>query len=482
MSYLAWFILPFAYVLTCSVLRRYLGAMAGTDGHVYCFPSGSERVLQVDTGKRIARSVGPNLRDEGMESMHQNKWQNGLTAHQEGCVYAIPLAGETVLRIRTGGPNGAESDDPADDVEVTTWKLPEPSKTLEKWEGGVLAKNGVMYCMPNNHKAVLQIVPACVPSRDNLAKAREELQVKHEKEREARRLKMEEEEKLKQAEKEAKRQLRKNKLQQSPNGNAQKINTKATETTKATRSTNETTEDGVQFKYTTGIATLRSSAHRVKYSLEHRGKSTNSTFLPSDLCKEDIFSYDTKAYNFHDAVVAMLRSCDSDVVGDFRKLHGETQNVSPKLDNFTIPVKSLTRKCQNGRLELAQKYLSDVVGSNSSFLSLFDSFLEEVVLPHLKKRLIDAAVASSDKPVTFYYQRPPTLRIQPGPARAIVKAHDDAEYGHQHGELNFWLPLTCRRKTGVDLWCESSSRVGDYHRVMAEFGEVASFHGQCIDS
>ena len=73
MSYLAWFILPFAYVLTCSVFRRYLGAMAGTDGHVYCFPSGSERVLQVDTGKRIARSVGPNLRDEGMESMHQIK-------------------------------------------------------------------------------------------------------------------------------------------------------------------------------------------------------------------------------------------------------------------------------------------------------------------------------------------------------------------------------------------------------------------------
>lgn len=52
---------------------KYLGAMAGTDGNVYCFPSGSERVLQVDTVKRVARSVGPNLRDEGMESMFQNK-------------------------------------------------------------------------------------------------------------------------------------------------------------------------------------------------------------------------------------------------------------------------------------------------------------------------------------------------------------------------------------------------------------------------
>jgi hypothetical protein len=136
---------------------RYLGAMAGTDGNVYCFPSGSERVLQVDTVRKVARSVGPNLRDHGMESMHQNKWQNGLTAHQEGCVYAIPLAGETVLRIRTSKPGGNGSDpvqDALENVEVTTWKLPWPSKTLEKWEGGVLAKNGVIYCMPNVSSSV----------------------------------------------------------------------------------------------------------------------------------------------------------------------------------------------------------------------------------------------------------------------------------------------------------------------------------------
>jgi len=69
-------------------------------------------------------------------------------------VYAIPLAAETVLRIRTGSHEG--EDDNINEVVVTTWKLPEPSNILEKWEGGVLASNGVMYCMPNNHKAVLQ--------------------------------------------------------------------------------------------------------------------------------------------------------------------------------------------------------------------------------------------------------------------------------------------------------------------------------------
>ena len=107
---------------------KYLGAMAGPDGHVYCFPSGSERVLQVNTSGRIARSVGPNLRDAGMEGLFQNKWQNGLCCRDEGCVYAIPLGAATLLRIRTGKEGEALLDEP----EVTTWALPEPRKTLEK--------------------------------------------------------------------------------------------------------------------------------------------------------------------------------------------------------------------------------------------------------------------------------------------------------------------------------------------------------------
>ena len=47
----------------------------------------------------------------------------------------------------------------------------------------------------------------------------------------------------------------------------------------------------------------------------------------------------------------------------------------------------------------------------------------------------------------------------------------------QHGELNFWLPLTSRRKTGVDLWCEARADAGDYRPLKAEYGEVVSFHG-----
>lgn len=259
---------------------KYLGAMAGTDGHVYCFPSGSERVLQVNTVKRIARSVGPNLRDAGMEPLFQNKWQNGLTNDREECVYAIPLGAETVLRIKSNSPE--------DDSEptVTTWKLPLPNKTLEKWEGGVVAENGIIYCMPNNHKAVLQIVPPYIPSREELYKANEKKEEERERAREFERQQQQKEMDEKKAKQEQKRQERlgkkkKNNIvdkeisrcneiskveEEKKEEDTVKKDEKVVSTKKKRPELPTSTPDGIPFKFKSGIATLRSSSHRVKVS------------------------------------------------------------------------------------------------------------------------------------------------------------------------------------------------------------------------
>lgn len=60
---------------------------------------------------------------------------------------------------------------------------------------------------------------------------------------------------------------------------------------------------------------------------------------------------------------------------------------------------------------------------------------------------------------------------------AKVKPHHDAEYGHQNGELNIWLPLTDRTLTGVDLLSESSYQADDYHPIEANIGEAIAWHG-----
>ncbi|CAJ1946410.1 unnamed protein product [Cylindrotheca closterium] len=132
---------------------KYLGAMCGTNGKVYVFPCASEYVLQVDTEKMEAKNVGPNLRDSGMEMVFQNKWQNGLTCVQDQCVYGMPLSGHTLLRVDCSKKD--------EDPDVTVWTLPSPRRECkDKFEGGIMTDDGVMYTVPNNHKGVLRIQPA----------------------------------------------------------------------------------------------------------------------------------------------------------------------------------------------------------------------------------------------------------------------------------------------------------------------------------
>lgn len=138
---------------------KYLGAMCGPNGKVYIFPCASEYVLQVDTESMVAKNIGPNLRDTGMETVYQNKWQNGLTCYQDQCVYGITLSGHTLLRIDCS--KNATSKNDNGDPEVTTWLLPSPRRSCrDKFEGGVMTASGVMYTVPNNHKGVLRIEPA----------------------------------------------------------------------------------------------------------------------------------------------------------------------------------------------------------------------------------------------------------------------------------------------------------------------------------
>jgi len=241
--------------------------------------------------------------------------------------------------------------------------------------------------------------------------------------------------------------------------------------------------DNEDLIYKSGIPTLRSSAHRVKFDVKRRkhdpkprdrdGKETNTTWLPDELLSEDVFAYDLAKYDLKGAIVSLLKTCDKEIVGTFE----ETEGSPLRLEDFRVPVSSVWRSVNGGCCENAQKYLSDSVAANQNFLEIFDRFVSEVVLPYLKQRLVATGEVEEEKPLTFYYQRPPTMRLQPGPGWAKVKPHNDAEYGHQNGELNFWVPLTDRSQNGVDLYCETTFKADDYHPIPAKIGEAISFHG-----
>ena len=234
--------------------------------------------------------------------------------------------------------------------------------------------------------------------------------------------------------------------------------------------------------YRSGIPTLRSSAHRVRLAPKNRkqypkaqdldGQETNNVWLPPELLSHRVLAYDTDKYDLKGSVISMLKRCDPEIVGTFH------DDDASRLEDFCVPVLSIWRSVNGGRCEDAQKYLSDAVSSDQIFLDTFDALMKEIILPSLKQRLVNAgAIQDSKLTTTFYYQRPPTLRLQPGPAWAEVRPHNDAQYGHQNGELNFWLPLTDRTLTGVDLWSESSFQANDFAPISATMGQVVSFHG-----
>jgi hypothetical protein len=386
---------------------KYLGAMAGPDGNVYCFPSGSERVLQVDASKRTVREVGPNLHDRGMERLCQNKWQNGVCVSNafERAVYAVPLAAESVLRIDCTETTDGEPT-------VTTWPLPEPRRGLAKWEGGVVAPNGAVYTVPNNHKAILRIESPSLATR--VAQIGTSA-----------------------SDDETTTAAADRTIQSTPNDSQGDPPSSSSSPAEARQKCND-------LPYASGIPTLRSSAHRVKCSpqgrksdhprpKDRRGQDTGTTWLPPELRTETVLDYYVSQHNLAVAVGKLLRKCDPGIVGAF---DGDSQGHNERLESFRVPAASTWRAVNGGQCEAAQRYLSDRVASDGEFLTAFDRFVELVVLPHLKSRLVQLGVVSDEpESVTFYYQRPPTLRLQPGPAWAQVKAHNDAEYGHQNGEL-----------------------------------------------
>ncbi|CAE7518406.1 strG [Symbiodinium natans] len=115
-----------------------------------------------------------------------------------------------------------------------------------------------------------------------------------------------------------------------------------------------------------------------------------------------------------------------------------------------------------------------VLGS-PPFLAEYDRLLEEVICPHLRGMLEE-----EDGPVAFYCQHPPTLRLQPGRSKQSRLLHADKRYGHQAGEVNFWMPLTEYTLTRTTLWIESAPGKGDFHPLEIHPGDIAMFHGTLV--
>jgi hypothetical protein len=165
-------------------------------------------------------------------------------------------------------------------------------------------------------------------------------------------------------------------------------------------------EEFVRYKF--GNATLRSSAHTLRYSkirATDKGPNTGTHKLPPEIRQRHVTSYDTLKYDLRGEVLRMLHGMDTDMIGDF---HNDDEQQDWRLENFIVPPNSLLprkkSRSKDGKGEVAQSTLTDRVINDSQFHFTFDKFVCEEILPTFRKRLIACGAIPENEPATFHYQ------------------------------------------------------------------------------
>lgn len=112
---------------------------------------------------------------------------------------------------------------------------------------------------------------------------------------------------------------------------------------------------------------------------------------------------------------------------------------------------------------------AELRAANAAFDAAYVDFVRKVVLPNLAD------------PRGILFQRRPTFRCHlAGGGQPTGRPHCDSEYGHQRGELNFWLPLT-RVSGSNSLYAESAPGLADFASFELEYGECQRFWGaRCL--
>ena len=177
---------------------------------------------------------------------------------------------------------------------------------------------------------------------------------------------------------------------------------------------------------------------------------------------ELVLKYDQGRYPFRKLVhQVMCEGLGLPVVDSF-----ELENLHTVLPGF-----SAQSSCKAQKQKLLQPLFTVGSAPHRKLNALFDAFVCEVVAPHLALAMDSAALCTSR---VLYGKL--CIRVQPPSTTNIGSAHCDAEYKHQPGQINFWVPLTAVFGTN-SLFVESSPGQGDFHAFEGNAGDCFRFYG-----
>lgn len=96
-------------------------------------------------------------------------------------------------------------------------------------------------------------------------------------------------------------------------------------------------------------------------------------------------------------------------------------------------------------------------------------------LQHLYEKFVSEYV-SPEYEDDFMYQSFPTFRVHLSGNVAVGAFHNDAQFDHPKGEINYIIPLTNSNKT-ASVWVESEPGKGDFDDIIMQVGELVKFNG-----
>ena len=130
-----------------------------------------------------------------------------------------------------------------------------------------------------------------------------------------------------------------------------------------------------------------------------------------------------------------------------------------------------------GRTLFAKRY-HDALNAKSCDMMEFYSFYEVM----LRKHCAPNVGLTEGCGETLLYQKNPTLRVMyPDIGKSVGKRHKDADYHHQEGEINFWVPFVdLSNDDSACLFAESSPGKGDFHPFNCKFGDFVRFWGNQV--
>eukprot|EP00986_Skeletonema_menzelii_P009404 scaffold4266_cov139-Skeletonema_menzelii.AAC.28 len=150
---------------------KWLGGSIGKDGNIYGMPSDAKSVLRINVMNDVVTTFGciedsdpDRVNADGSKYIEKNKFQGGVLG-RDGFIYALPSNAKGILRIDTRPVSDEEGKGIFLDKSRVSC-IGSLEKKTDKWQGGFAVESGEIIAIPENCNSVLKVLPPCVEDAD----------------------------------------------------------------------------------------------------------------------------------------------------------------------------------------------------------------------------------------------------------------------------------------------------------------------------